>query len=113
MKELKLIPDKKYSEEEKQTIINEWRKCGITMYNKDQWISVEDRLPEEGDLVLISDGRSVYYAEKRPVGIWDYQIAENYDFDSNSFVINAMEEKHVTHWMPLPKPPCGNNLQET
>lgn len=60
-----------------------------TIKDYPDWISVDDRLPEEGDRVLsYSNGgmmqRDYIYRNK-----W-----ESYDRGYN-----------VTHWMPLPKPP--------
>lgn len=70
-----------------------------------EWISVEDRLPEENEQVLITDGSDVFYAYKYYYEGWDYQIAEDFDGEEGVFSTNAMKEKHVTHWMPLPEPP--------
>jgi len=59
-----------------------------------EWISVKERFPNEGDLVLISDAREdspavmvSFYIHK--VGRWGFRDLE---FDP-------------THWMPLPEPP--------
>lgn len=54
-----------------------------------QWISVEDRLPELGIWVLTFDGAS---------GIWI-----GYCFDGVWIIQGAIST--VTHWMPLPEPP--------
>lgn len=72
-----------------------------------EWISVNDSLPEEGDQVIITDGSCTYYAVKRYVEGWDYQIAEDYPLDSLEFSLNAMMEKDITHWMSLPSPPSN------
>lgn len=56
-----------------------------------QWISVEDRLPEEDSVVLVFDGLYVWIAYRNHVlGTW------NVEGDS---------VRAVTHWMPLPEPP--------
>ena len=62
----------------------------------DQWISVEERLPEKSGEVLTY----------RPnfVTVMDYSIKHKAfnafdDLESASYAIE------VTHWMPLPKPP--------
>ena len=63
---------------------------------KDGWISVEDRLPEEQERVLVYDhvegeGQTVYEA-KRVNGRWIWA--------------NSVWVTHgITHWMPLPSPP--------
>lgn len=65
------------------------------------WISVKDKMPKCGELVLIyianlNDGKGDYALDKcRKVGgkkEWEFYNRRNADFD-------------VTHWMPLSKPP--------
>lgn len=58
-----------------------------------EWISVEDRLPENDVEILISrtDGE-IYLAVHQDDGRW-------YDSSEGSDV------KFITHWMPLPLPP--------
>jgi len=74
-----------------------------------KWISVEDRLPElRQEVLVIRDG---WYAlacrrkvERKPlpppqfnnveIWEWDYKVEETFVPDGS-----------VTHWMPLPKPP--------
>lgn len=60
---------------------------------KSEWISVEERLPEEEKTVLYYDGTNVgacnfYHGH--------FHIIDFYEFD---------RIEGVTHWMPLPKPP--------
>lgn len=59
----------------------------------DEWISVEERLPEEGSCVLA-------YSE---FGI-GYSICVKY-YRHKRFWNDGGES--VTHWMPLPEPPKG------
>lgn len=58
------------------------------------WISVKDRLPEEGSGLLI-----VYHAYLKEIGTSYY--------DDNMWCSSPwpMMSEGVTHWMPLPKPP--------
>ena len=75
-----------------------------------EWISVEDRLPDEGEVVSVYEAltKEVYTGklvtnythyckycnrgiEGKEVTIWDTPIAEDFS--------------DVTHWMPLPEPP--------
>ena len=58
-----------------------------------EWVSVEDRLPEKGDLVItVSDhgDTSSLYSEY---------------FEGTKFWSKAFN--NITHWMPLPSPPTG------
>ena len=71
------------------------------------WISVKDRLPENIDDVLITDGEDVviaYYSR----GGWGYQEgileAENYD----GMAVIRISTK-PTHWAPLPELPQENS----
>ena len=62
-----------------------------------QWISVEDRLPEGDEAVLCSFGGwddNIFYR----VFSWCKIDNEWTDWDGISY-------KSVTHWMPLPQPP--------
>ena len=68
---------------------------GVTVQ---EWISVDDRLPEDDSDVLayssIGEERRIYPACYSN-GVW---------FDC---VFNAPATDTTTHWMPLPKPPKG------
>lgn len=58
-----------------------------------EWISVDDRLPEENQTVLVWAG-----------GLGCSQI----DFHSGKFYCEYFPENYeenITHWMPLPTPP--------
>ena len=61
------------------------------------WISVEERLPEHGALVLVWHK----YLERAFVCQWDDRadiwLSEKFTFS----------RKTATHWMPLPEPPKG------
>ena len=60
-------------------------------YRKQEWISVNERLPEKNKTCLCTDGiyiGTVYYSGR--VGLEDYA-----PFDQ------------ITHWMPLPEAPKG------
>ena len=56
-----------------------------------EWVNVKDRLPNEHEWILLSDGRRV------EMGI----------FMKNKFYLPAMNyaEINATHWIPLPGPP--------
>lgn len=59
-----------------------------------RWISVEERLPEKGDVVLAMWHGEMEFARYAPHRLGWYNLATRYDSP------NA-----VTHWMPLPEPP--------
>ena len=68
---------------------------GVTVQ---EWISVEDRLPEDDSDVLAYSGigeESRIYPACYSNGVW---------FDC---VFNAPATDTTTHWMPFPKPPKG------
>ena len=72
------------------TIDKDGQKLILPLEN--EWISVEDRLPEEKDFVLGYDavGKQVRYMRYLDVAMWQM----------GHFAISE-----VTHWMRLPKPP--------
>ena len=69
-----------------------------------EWISVKDRLPEENETVLLSDGEYVYCGgygmvrNPREKELMFY--GDNFGYDGD---IGPSPE--TTHWMPLPDPP--------
>ena len=72
---------------------------GVTLDNQvssSKWIPVGERLPDVGENVLVCDAREdyVYIWENFGDGLWfgDEIIWETED---------------ITHWMPLPEPPKG------
>ncbi len=56
-----------------------------------EWISVKDRLPEEGSYVLVFVNLGYGYT----IGTSLY-LNKSFKMDEN-----------ITHWMPLPEPPKG------
>lgn len=59
-----------------------------------EWISVNDRMPKYGVMVLVANGKHVMMA---------------FTFRENNSVYWSTEDGiiliDVTHWMPLPEPP--------
>jgi hypothetical protein len=63
-------------------------------YASQQWISVEDRLPEHlQDIVFYSDFKNTH------CGIFNAAVG------LNQFLSAGRDMALVTHWMPLPTPP--------
>jgi hypothetical protein len=67
-----------------------------------EWISVEDELPVEGDIVWL------YPLEDYQQCGW-YERTDKYD-DGDVHIFKSVTEGYisVTHWMPLPPPPKYN-----
>lgn len=65
-------------------------------YRKQEWISVEDRLPDKDGEYLTWDGL-IYFLIwfNASLGLWN--VSEGGDISS------AIRD--ITHWMPLPEPP--------
>ena len=73
---------------------------GVTVQ---EWISVDDRLPEAGGYV-------VCIAKRNPFSRFMPMVAR---IEKNGWV-NPITEQYiseVTHWMPLPEPQKGGNMQ--
>jgi Protein of unknown function (DUF551). len=64
-----------------------------------KWISVKERLPEIGDIVL------VYYRRG------DYRGADIMRYIGRWLTVDPLVE--VTHWMPLPEPPKESGREKT
>lgn len=89
----------------------DWSKIGTMFVNP--WISVDDRLPDEDQVVLIT---GISYGERL------YAVASLYASDSHIWFVDGVTtigpcggcsaifdaEDHVTHWMPLPQFPEEN-----
>lgn len=71
--------------------------CGLIDEIDSGWIDVKNESPEKtGDyLIFNTDG-----------AVWIYWYDEEYKewYDDNGY-----QTESVTHWMPLPEPPRGNN----
>jgi len=66
------------------------------------WISVDDRLPDSGVMVLVlANGKP----NKNVTLVNAYELAE---YDQDGWILDTWPEwmdADVTHWMPLPEPP--------
>ena len=63
---------------------------GVTVQ---EWISVDDRLPEKDEIVIICTDENFIYAGEL--------VGDTWFLDNDSWTAT------VTHWMPLPQPPKG------
>lgn len=101
--------DKRYcfTPEELQVLKAKWM--------MEQWISVNDRLPETLETVWISNGkgwttlgcRSDYHYGDEDKLVWCWAKTNGIIYEEDGKIISECEEDDldVTHWMPLPQPP--------
>ena len=72
-----------------------------------EWISVEERLPEIGQIVIIyAVGTTVGFNK----GIGRVEMSQFYRGLNNNARWNGLpgyflKDHEITHWMPLPEPP--------
>lgn len=82
--------------------MSEDSKCSCNlcdMIEKTTWVSVKDKLPEEGIDVLVWDGNLSLD------NIPKYEIAAYRTFANGShFISGPYSLQGITHWMPLPNP---------
>ena len=64
-----------------------------------KWISVKERLPDDGKDYLVTDGAVCMVAAFRC-------DVNKFDF----WTIHWWSNEEVTHWMPLPEPPKQDEL---
>lgn len=71
-------------------------------YHKQEWISVDERLPEES-------GKYLCYSTSGVCGVLQYSFFHKrfnaYDESDKELVESCSID--VSHWMPLPEPPKG------
>ncbi|EMJ3909546.1 DUF551 domain-containing protein [Escherichia coli] len=64
----------------------------------DGWISCSDRMPDDGQhVIILCDGAFVLYAQ--------YRDGEFFDVVRDGDEFFETQSRNVTHWMPLPEPP--------
>lgn len=80
-----------------------------------QWISVKDRLPEaEQEVLVISRGwgdRLLYVGQYKKMEAQTSPLTGITSKESDWLLWgwSYLREPQVTHWMPLPEPPKGEN----
>ena len=71
---------------------------GNSPVTPDGWISCSDRMPDDGQhVIILCDGAFVLYAQ--------YRDSEFFDVVRNGEEFFETQSRNVTHWMPLPEPP--------
>ncbi|WP_370610206.1 DUF551 domain-containing protein [Escherichia coli] len=64
----------------------------------DGWISCSERMPDDGQhVIILCDSAFVLYAQ--------YRGGEFFDVVRNGEEFFETQSRNVTHWMPLPEPP--------
>lgn len=73
-----------------------------------EWISVEERLPDNCRAVLVAlEGLTIGGAPAMVIGSYSGGYWMVADADGTHYLTKYMRYK-VTHWMPLPEPPKGD-----
>lgn len=73
-----------------------------------EWISVEERLPDNCRAVLVAlEGLTIGGAPAMVIGSYSGGYWMVADADGTHYLTKYMRYK-VTHWMPLPEPPKAN-----
>lgn len=75
--------------------------CWKTKMVTPMWISVKDRLPEEGGYYLICQKDKSWFDEVIQTARWNKVTQSFRGAQAGCFM------EFVTHWMPLPQPPKG------
>lgn len=71
---------------------------GSSPVTPDGWISCSERMPDDGQhVIIICDGAFVLYAQ--------YRDGEFFDVVRDGDEFFETQSRNVTHWMPLPEPP--------
>lgn len=74
------------------------RLAGNSPVTPDSWISCSERMPDDGQhVIILCDGAFVLYAQ--------YRDGEFFDIVRNGDEFFETQSRNVTHWMPLPEPP--------
>ena len=74
-----------------------------------KWISVSERLPDEGENVLLYCDHPMYINDDHRIPYFTGFLDRGEWYSASDYYEEAifMEVQFVTHWMPLPQPPKG------
>jgi len=73
--------------------------------DKQRWIPVSERLPDDGDEVIIwaqNDWEAATFLNNGVYGLPVWETLRNFDYELNTFDL-------VTHWKERPEPPEDSN----
>ena len=92
---------------EKDLIIQDLRRENAKLRARVQeWISVEDRLPDACGCPCLLCGKNSFGQIRVFEGFTGYMERGKFEWHSNQKDID-IDVWTITHWMPLPKPPKG------
>ena len=81
-----------YDSHQRRKVVDEACRVAVDELRKRQWISIEDKLPEKGERVLITNGAFVC----------ESFLANNDKWQRGGTDLFFMQP---THWQPMPEPP--------
>ena len=79
-------------------MMREWVERQPTLTQPSEWVSVEERLPNDKQIVLFRQKNGFIYCA-------EYFAGNSLCSPSWFIDCDCWEAKEVTHWMPLPKSP--------
>lgn len=82
---------------QRQGMLNMFRKGAEWQSGQSLWISVKERLPEPGKVVLLYDKNSI-----RNYVIGWMRTHKGYNKSMWALSNGWVEDKDITHWMPIP-----------
>ena len=75
---------------------------------KTAWISVKDKLPDEYGIYLAVSKGAVILIEFDP-DLQEFGCSDDYQDELGYTITEWYSKNGVTHWMPIPELPGGNN----
>ena len=69
---------------------------------KHRWIPAEERLPEMGEIVLVTEGNGVCEGKR------EFDFFHKFEW----VTVDRFKLGKITHWMPKPEPPNKVNIEK-
>ena len=82
-------------------MMREWVERQPTLTPSNEWVSVEDAVPDPGERVLVTDGIFVGEAYRSSANSWFRHTG----FPWRDGVFRYIKIVNVLFWMPFPEPP--------
>ena len=94
----------KLSNDDKEFILNvlQW----ADEHPKNLWISVEERLPEEFEMVFVHMQGGAFDCAIYTNGVFEHDLQVKFGFKDSGYSIISWHQKfksNITHWMPIPQ----------